>query len=180
MSVVAVVKNDTVMGDHQHLQHNDAIDKLQEIVKHQGICMMVTNLKDDRSHSRPMYVSEVDDDGVFWFLSLRTSRKHSELQVDPRVDLHFANPSDQEFLTVHGRAEFLNDRERIKHLFSPWAKAWVPDGAENPDLRLMKVTPEDGYYWDTKNGKVVAGIKILVSMISSRKDDGGVEGQVSV
>lgn len=168
------------MGKHEQLQDNAAVEKFQEVVKHQGICMMVTELRSDRAHSRPMGVAEVDDNGAFWFLTLRTSAKYRELEMDPRVDLHFANPSDQEFLTVHGRASFLNDRVRIKELFSPLAKAWVPDGAENPDLRLLKVTPEGGYYWDTKDGKVVAGIKILASLISNRKDDGGVEGQVRV
>ncbi len=168
------------MGDHKQLRDNEAIEKFKEIVDHQGICMMVTNLKGEVAHSRPMSVSEVDEDGAFWFLTLRTSRKYAEVEADQRVDLYFANPSDQEFLTVNGRAALLNDRARIKELFSPWAKAWVPEGAENPDLRLMKVTPEEGYYWDTKHGKVMAGIKILASLITRRKDDGGVEGHVTV
>lgn len=168
------------MGEHKQLQNGEAIEKLKEIVGHQGICMMITKMGEDIAHSRPMGVAEVDDDGAFWFLTLCTSRKYRELGEDPRVDLHFTNPSDQEFLTVNGRATFLNDRARIERLFSPIAKVWVPDGPENPDLRLIKVTPLDGYYWDTKNGKVIAGIKILASLISDRKDDGGVEGKVTV
>lgn len=164
------------MGDQKQLIGNEAVKKFKEIVDHQGICMMVTDLKADIAKSRPMSVAEVDDSGAFWFLTLRTSHKYMELAKDPRVDLYFANPSAQEFLSVNGTVEFLNDRERIKELFSKWAEAWVPQGAEDPDLRLMKVTPEEGYYWDTKDGKIMAGIKILAAMVTGSKDDGGVEG----
>lgn len=166
------------MGDQKQLIGKEAVKKFKEIVDHQSICMMVTDLKADMAKSRPMSVAEVDDNGDFWFLTLRTSSKYMELAKDPRTDLYFANPSHQEFLSVNGTVEFSNDRERIKDLFSKWVEAWVPEGAEDPDLRLMKVTPEDGYYWDTKNGKILAGIKILAAMVTGSKDDGGVEGSL--
>lgn len=53
-------------------------------------------------HSRPMAVSEVDEDGAFWFLSSRTSEVFVDITRDPRVNLYFAKPADQEFLTIHG------------------------------------------------------------------------------
>ncbi len=168
------------MGDKKQLMGEEAIKKLKEIVDHQTICMMVTDLKESISKSRPMSVSEVDDSGNFWFLTLRTSSKYISLMKDPRTDLYFSNPSDQEFLTINGTVEFSNDRERIKELFSKWAEAWVPEGDEDPDLRLMKVTPLDSYYWVTKDGKIVAGIKIMAAIVTGSKDDGGIEGRLRV
>jgi general stress protein 26 len=70
---------------------------------------------------------------------------------------------------------------RKKELWSVFAKAWVPDGVENPDLRVLKVTPTDGYYWDTKQGKVVAAVKIAFALVTGNVGkDGGVEGPLKV
>lgn len=106
--------------------------------------MMVTDANNYHGHSRPMAVSEVDEEGAFWFLTLRTSEKFDELIRDPRMSLYFANPSDQEFLTLHGTTELLNDMARKKELWIPMAAAWVPDGVDNVDLRLLKFTPVKG------------------------------------
>lgn len=169
------------MGDHKQLNDREAVDKLKEIVKHQGVCMMITNLKGDPVNTRPMGVSEVDEDGNLWFMTLSTSRKYKDLEKEPRVDLHFMNPSSQEFLSVHGTAEFSNDLAKKKKLWNPIATAWVPDGVEDPNLRLIKVHPENAYYWDSKNGKVVAAFKIAMAAIThGANDDGGVEGRLKV
>ena len=70
---------------------------------------------------------------------------------------------------------------RKKELWNPMAAAWVMDGVENPDLRVVKFTPDEGYYWDTKDGKLIAGVKILLLLLSKNKsDDGGVEGKLTV
>ena len=68
----------------------------------------------------------------------------------------FREPSDQEFLSVLGTVEVVNDLERKKKLWSVWAIAWVSEGPADPDLRALKFRPEDAYYWYTKDGKVAA------------------------
>ncbi len=99
------------------------------------------------------------------------------MQRDPRCYLYFANSSDKEFLSVLGTVEVVNDVQRNKDLWSPWAKAWVPDGPEDPDLRALKLRPQDAYYWDTKENKVVAMVKVAIAVLSGGKTgDGGMEG----
>lgn len=114
------------MSNHEGLSGTKAIKELQEIIKHQSVCMMVTDVGEHPGHCRPMAVVEVDDNGDFWFLSLRTSGKFDELTKDPRTSLYFANPGDQEFLAIHGHTVVLNDMTRKKELWRPIAKAWVP------------------------------------------------------
>jgi len=41
----------------------------------------------------------------------------------------------------------------------------------------MKV-PEDGYYWDTKDGKLVTLLKIAAGTIMGKELDGSLEGKV--
>jgi general stress protein 26 len=169
------------MGKFEQLSNTAAIAQLKEIVDHERTCIMVTDPTSYPAGSRPMAVGEVDDQGALWFLTLRTSEKFTDIEKDPRVILHFANPSDQEFLTIHGLCEVSNDMDRKKELWSPFAKVWVPDGVENPDLRVLKVTPREGYYWDTKDGKIAAAVKIGFLMLTGQTgDDGGVEGPLRV
>ena len=174
-------RNNTKMGKEKTLLGREAIVKFKEFVDHQSTCMMVTEVDKYPNNSRPMSTGKVDDQGNFLFLTLTASHKYDELQKDPRTDLHFSDPGHQEFLTIHGRAEFLNDMELKKELWSPFDNAWVENGVENPDLRVLKVVPDSGYYWDTKDGKLLAGIKIAIAALSGAKtNDGGVEGKISV
>ena len=71
------------MGNYKELGGREAIAQLQEIVKKQSICMMVTATEEQPPHSRPMAVAEVDDRGVFWFLTLRTSEKFDDIAIIP-------------------------------------------------------------------------------------------------
>lgn len=166
------------MGSEKLLSGHQAVEQFKEIVKHQGLCMMVTQVDEHPNNSRPMSVGEVDEEGNFWMLTLNTSHKVEDIQRDPRCYLYFANPGKQEFLSVMGKVEVVNDQKRKEELWSPLAKAWVPDGVEDPNLRALKITPSESYYWDTKDGSLVAGVKIVVAVLTGgRTSDGGVEGR---
>jgi len=172
--------NTIAMSDQKQLNGPEAVKQLQELVDHQAVCMMITRPKLSSPHTRPMAVAQVDDDGAFWFITLLHSDKCVDLKDDAHVHLHFANPKAQEYLSIYGTGEVVNDPVRVKELWSPIARAWVPDGSDNPDLRLLKVTPDDGYYWDTKDGTVIAAVKIMVAALGMATKDGGIEGKIRV
>jgi hypothetical protein len=47
---------------------------------------------------------------------------------------------------------------------------------DDPKLTLLKITPSDAYYRDTKNSKMVSFFKIVISTIPGKgMDDGGIE-----
>jgi len=50
-------------------------------------------------------------------------------------------------------------------------KIWFKD----PKLTILKVNPQDGYYWDTKDGKLVSLFKMAVSVITGKELDGSIE-----
>jgi general stress protein 26 len=162
------------------LDHHESIDKLKEFVKHNSICMFTTHLTDVPLQSRPMSVQEVDDDGNLWFLSGASSNKNWEVEEDSRVQLIFANQKDYEFLSLYGHATIYTDREKIHEMWSPIAKAWFKEGKNDPEATVIKVTPEDAYYWDTKNNKAVSLFKIMASVVTGRTMDDGEEGRMHV
>lgn len=164
----------------RNLSQEEAINKFQELVKHESTCLFTTKLTEIPLTTRPMGVQKVSDDGNFWFLSSSESDKNKEILIDPRVQLFFINKSDYEFLSVFGRASITRDREKIDELWNDIARAWFPEGKEDPRVTVIKVAPEEGFYWDTKSGKIVSLIKILASAVTGKTLEEGVEGTLSV
>ena len=128
--------------------------------------------------TRPMSVQEVDDQGNLWFLSADDSHKNEELSRDPSVRLYFQGSAHSGFLTLNGTASVSRDKARIEELWEPIVKTWFTEGKDDPRITVIKVTPTDGYYWDTKHGAAIAGAKMLVGAAIGKTLDDSVEGQL--
>ena len=55
----------------------------------------------------PMNANQVDDDGTFWFLSAKDSTRNSDIEANSSTDLIFAQPSKENYLSIHGKSEIL-------------------------------------------------------------------------
>src|SRR5688572_1774868 len=164
----------------KNLTHQEAIDKFKELVKHESTCLFTTRLTQVPLTTRPMSVQKVCDQGNFWFLSPSDSDKNREIAADTRVQLFISNTSNYEFLSLYGNATISRDQQKIDEFWNDIMKAWFPGGKNDPKITVIKVTPEEGFYWDTKDGKLVSMIKILASAVSGKTLQEGVEGTISV
>ena len=169
------------MGDVKNLTADNAVEKIREITKDANVCMFVTDLSNLPLAGRPMATQEVDEEGNIWFMSDRSSVKNQQIENDDQVQLFYSQTSKYEYLSVFGKAEIVNDRSKIAELWTPMAKTWFKEGKDDPNISLIKVTPEEAYYWDTKNNKMVSLIKFAMGAMGiTLKDDGGVEGRLKV
>ena len=169
------------MGEVKNLTADNAVEKIREIAKDANICMFVTDLSRLPLAGRPMATQEVDEEGNIWFMSDRSSDKNKEIDNDNKVQLFYSHTSNYEYLSIFGRAEIVNDHSKIKELWTPMAKTWFKEGKDDPNISLIKVIPEDAYYWDTKNNKMVSLVKFAMGAIGvTPKDDGGIEGKLKV
>lgn len=169
------------MGTQENLNKQEAIDKMKDLIDDQNICMFCSGIDSfGLLNTRPMSVQKVDDDGTIWFFSNVNSEKNHEVQEDNRVQLIFSDTGKMQFLTLYGRTTEHHDQSKIDELWSPMVKAWFPEGKEDPNLTLLRFEPSDGYYWDTKNGKMVSFLKIAASTITGKGKDDGVEGLLNL
>ncbi len=164
--------------DVKNLSPQESIAKFKELVDHESTCHFVTRLTEIPFTTRPMGVRKVCDQGNFWFLSGAESNKNQEIQHDSRVQLLFGNSSNYEYLTIFGHATVTRDRQKIDELWTDIAKSWFPGGKDDPSVTVIKVTPESGFYWDTKDGKLVSMVKFMVSAITGKTVEEGVQGTV--
>lgn len=168
------------MGDVKDLSSKEAIEKLQELATDADICMFVTNLSHAPFSARPMSTQEVDEAGNIWFMSREGSEKNTDIEMDNHVQLYYSNNKSSEYLSVYGEAAIIRDRKKIEELWTPIAKTWFNEGKDDPEITLIKITPLDAYYWDTKNNKMVSLVKILAGAIVGKEFDGGIEGKIKV
>jgi general stress protein 26 len=169
--------------NHANLSAHDAVKKIKALVDNAETCFLCTNkdmLSSESSGTRPMAVREVDDQGNLWFLSAIDSHQNREIEKDPSVKLYFQGSAHSDFLYINGEASISTDHARIKELWSPVLKTWFTDGIDDPRITVIKVTPIEGYYWDTKHGNAVAGIKMLIGAAIGKTLDDSIEGTLHV
>jgi general stress protein 26 len=135
------------------MQTQDA-DKLWSLIKEAKFAMLVT---EDGPHlrGRPMAASQGGFDGTLWFFTRASSHKVSEVQAHPRVCVTYAEPSSQDYVSLSGTASLVRDKAEIDRRWSPLLKAWFPDGKDDPDVALLKITVQEAEYWDSPNSKIV-------------------------
>ena len=167
------------MGNYKDLFSNEAIDKIKEMAEDIKMCMFCTELSVRPVPTRPMSVLEVDDQGNLWFLSSKNSNKNFEIKHDDDVQLIFAKNADAHFLSVFGKAVIYTDRSHVADIWVPVANTWFEEGKNDPNATVIKVEPQDAYYWDTKSGKMVSMLKwALGAVIGSSVDDNSLEGRL--
>lgn len=167
--------------NHKDLSGYEAINKVKELVKAASSCFFCTSHPSGQSNgSRPMSVQQVDDEGNLWFLSASDSHKNKELEADPRVKLYFQGSAHSGFLHLDGLATISRNPEKIKELWVPVLKTWFTEGENDPRITVIKVIPGAGYYWDTKHGNFVAGVKMLIGAALGKTMDDSIEGKINV
>lgn len=168
------------MSENHNLIAEEAVSKLQDLVKKSPTCMFATRLGEAPFHVCPMQVQEADYEGQLWFFSGADSTHNRQIAADPRVQLIFANNSDMEFLTVFGTASVSQDRAQIDRLWNRMAEAWFPKGKDDPNLTLICVQPAFAHYWDTEDGKLVTMAKLLTKAATGSDIPISQEGDLNV
>jgi general stress protein 26 len=131
------------------------IKKLRKLIKDIRVAMLTTVAQDGALRSRPMATADVEFDGDLWFFTRASSPKTEELMDDQRVNVSFADGEESRYVSVSGRATLVRDRDKVRELWSPFHKAWFPEGKKDPDLALIKVTVDRAEYWDAPASKMV-------------------------
>jgi general stress protein 26 len=150
--------------------YDKEFEKLSGMLKDIDFCMLSTVGSDGNIHSRPMSLNgEIDKEGNLWFFTSSNSLKAHEIESSPRVNASFANPDDQVYVSASGTAEIITDRAKIKELWTPILKAWFPDGPEQADLALLKVTLEKAEYWDGPSSTISQVVSFVSAIVTGKQ-----------
>ena len=150
----------------------ESIKKLNDLIKDIEIAMLTT-IDGGHLRSRPMQTQDVEFDGNLWFFTSSKTHKIEEIEKDNRVNVSYAAPDDNTYVSVSGTAEVVKDQAKIDEYWSDILKAWFPEGKDSPDLVLLKVVVEQAEYWDSPSSTLVQIAGFLKAIATGESADGG-------
>lgn len=149
------------------------LDKLKDKIKDIRIAMLTTQEADGDFHARPMATHEIDADGFMWFFTYNDSNKVKEIGGNQHVALGFSDPGSETYVSTSGSAEVVNDQAKINELWSDFLKTWFPNGKDDPNIALLKVSTHAGEYWDRPGGKMMTLFEMAKGAITGEPDKTG-------
>ena len=145
--------------------------RLWELIKDIRVAMFTArHAGSGHLHSRPMTTqnSKVDEDSSLWFFMSRTSDPVADLVVDPAVNVVYADPGSDTYVSVSGNGAVVEDAAIKARLWTTPAQAWFPQGPTDPDLALVQVRITHANYWDVKESKLVQLFHMARSAITGK------------
>ena len=160
--------------------NNKSIKKLASLIKDIRFAMLTTVCPDGTLRSRPMATQREEFDGVLWFFTDDQSAKVYEIENDKHVNVSYADPDANSYVSVSGRASLVKDRAVMKELWNPLYKAWFPRGLDDPRLALLRVAVEQAEYWDSPGSKLVQLGGFLKAAVTGRRARGGENQKITL
>ena len=128
----------------------DGLKRLRKMVKNARIAMLTTVAGGGELRSRPMATLKAPFDGDLWFLTRATAPKADEIRDHQQVNVSYADPDAERFVSVSGTAILVRDPEKVAELWSRRLREWFPEGKRNADLALIRVRIQNAEWWDPK------------------------------
>jgi PPOX class probable F420-dependent enzyme len=152
---------------------------LRSLLRGMSTAVLTTVTADGMFRGRPMLLLEIDAGGTLWFFTTASSQKVRDLERDPRVSVSLANAGRTRFVLLSGTAGIGRDPERIRSLWKPLYRAWLPGGREDPELVLLSVVAGNARYWLVPSNPVVRALRMLAAMFSRRPYEEGEKGEIT-
>ncbi len=150
---------DTTTHSHAATDNADPAEcreTLWKLIKGTRFGMFITHHENGHLHSRPMTTQNkaIDEDDSLWFFMSRRGDSVADFAARPEVNVSYANPDDDNYVSVSGRASVVVDPAKVDELWTKMAGAWFTGGQTDPDLALVQVRITHAHYWDVRESKL--------------------------
>jgi len=163
-----------------HDQTTQGREKLADLIKDIKFAMFTTHKPaGGHLHARPMTTQNkrLDDDSLWFFMS-RSGDPVAEFEGDEQVNVSYADPGSDTYVSVSGTAQVVDDPMKKQALWTKAAEAWFKGGVNDPDLALVRVRIEHADWWDVKDNKLVQLYKQAEAALTGRTPDMGEHGRM--
>lgn len=160
--------------------HSGQVAELASKVKPIKFAMFTTADQYGHLVSRPMTCQEVDGEGNLWFYTSTAADIWENIVGEPHVNVSFADPGENVYVSVSGKAERVVDRERIKAMWNPAVHAWFPHGPDDPHAVLIRVVSTTAEYWDAHSSSMVQLYEMAKAVLTGTKPHDGEHGRLNL
>ena len=162
--------------------HHDAPSRelLWKLIKNIKFAMFTTRHPNGHLHARPMTTQNknLDADGSLWFFMSKSGDPVEDFKAEPTVNVVYANPSEDTYVSVSGTASVVDDQAKKNELWNKMTEAWFPAGSTDPNLALVKVEIVHANYWDVKESKIVQLFEMAKAVVTGKTPHMGEHGEV--
>lgn len=154
-------------------ESNSQLYQLATMIKDIKIAMLTTVSDEGALHSRPMATQNIipsEFDGRLWFFTKEESLKVHDIDHFKNVNLSYAAPDKNHYVSISGRARITVDKNCIKEFWTPALEAWF-DGPEDPQIALIEVEVEDAHVWDGPSNKIIQLFEMARSFFNGKTLD---------
>jgi len=129
--------------------------ELLELLKDFDTLMLVTRAPDGTLRARPMERQDATQlaDCDLWFVSAAETPKTDEIEHEHEVCVCAYNPKDRSHVSISARAWIERNHAEIHRLWRPEWSVWLPEGADDGAVALLKLTIERADYWRPEGGR---------------------------
>lgn len=89
------------------------------------------------------------------FFTKSSSYKVDKKEESKKVSIAIINRGSNNYLMIRGKSILVNDKSKMKELWSFILKAWFPLGLYDQANLPIKVAPDSVNYWDSSSNKMV-------------------------
>jgi general stress protein 26 len=141
--------------------------------------MVVTHSGEgDVVRARPMAAKAEIDDHAIYFLTDAGAPKDDEIEHNSNVCLTFSDVKANRYVSVSGAAEVFADPELAQRVWSAGDKAFFKD-SNDPKIRIIRVTPDQGEYWEGV-GRIAKVVKMIAASAKGGRPDLGKNRKVAM
>lgn len=135
-------------------ERQKSIEALRELIRDIHIAMLTTRSEDGGLRSRPMITAKHEFEGQLWFFTHADDPKVSEIVKQSAVNLAYADPDRDRYISITGQAELVRDKQKIELLWTEELEQWFPQGCADPSLTLICVNVSEAEYWDANRNQL--------------------------
>jgi general stress protein 26 len=150
----------------------DDIDRVWDIVDKVGVGMLTTRFSGGL-RSRPIEPRLDREAGLIRIVTDVRGFKDDEIERSPDVGLVVISADDKAYLSISARAVVTRDPAMAKKIWHKTDDLWWPDGPDDPNVRVLVLTPSLAELWDGPSSSMVAAYEIAKAKLTGEKPNLG-------
>ncbi len=123
-------------------------DTIKQHIQAIRTALLTTQAPDGSLRTRPMATHQLDPDGTMWFFTRHDSVKVAHIRHQSAIALGFADPQAGVTVATSGQAQIIQDQAKVDALWDESLRDWFPEGKDDPNIILLRITTQAGEYWD--------------------------------
>lgn len=144
------------------------LDRVWDILEKHSIGMLTTQFAGGL-RSRPVDARPDRAAGKIFFLTDINGHKDDEIAAHPDVSFVVIVPGDHVYLSITARAAVMRDTTKATEIWKKADEVWWKGGANDPNLRVMRLEPMTAELWDGPSNTLVAAFEFAKARLTGEK-----------